>query len=247
MIAPIAAHAELSVGLSVEQFTWAEKSDSGVQLLRERGPRHVANLEWTNTNNPDFSCGYIGKWYLGKVDYVGRMQTGTPFTTTTAYDGSSHEFRLNFHSHIKQHSLDYVAGIGLDTWKRAINNRPRMNPVERFELFYLRAGVSIPSGIEPGLYFSGGLKYPIQITEKVDGPSNGLDSGVTLHPGKEVSYYGEAGYRFYDSSWRVSLYYEGCRLVRSGNVAARVGGRPVLVHQPKSDMDMVGIRAVLFY
>lgn len=247
MIAPTAARAELAVGLSVEQFTWTEKSDSGARLLHERGPRHVVNLEWLNTHNPDFSYGYIGSWYLGRVDYAGRTQAGAPFATTTAYDGSSHELRLNFRSHIKQRSLDYVAGIGLDIWKRAINNQPRPDPTERFELFYLRAGVSVPSRTEPGLYFSGGIKYPIRITERVDGQSNGLDSSITLRPGKDVSYYGEAGYWFHDSPWRVSLYYEGYRLARSGNVTAKVGGRPVLVHQPESGADMLGIRAVLSY
>lgn len=247
MTAPIAAHAELGVGLSVEQFAWTEKSDSGVRLLRERGPRHVANLEWANTSNPDFSYGYIGKWYLGRVDYTGQTQTGAPFTTTTAYDGSSHELRLNFRDTIKQHTLDYVAGIGLDTWKRAIDNQPRPDPSERFELFYLRAGVSFPPRTGPGWHFSGGIKYPFRITEKVNGPSNGLDSNITLHPGKKASYYGEAGYRFHDSPWQVSLYYEGYRLARSGNVAAKVGGRLVQVHQPESGSDMVGIRASLFY
>lgn len=230
------------MGLSVEQFTWTEKSDSGARLLRERGPRHVVNLEWMNTSNLNFFYGYIGKLYLGKVGYVGRMQTGAPFTTTTAYEGSSHEFHLNFRSHIKQHSFDCVAGIGLDAWKRGINNQPRFDPVERYESYYLRAGVSVPSRTERGLYFSGGIKYPIQISEKVDGASNGLDSNITLRPGKEASYYSELGYKFYDTPWRISLYYDGYRFARSSNVVARIGGRAVLIHQPKSDMDIVGIK-----
>lgn len=247
LTAPITAYADLGVGLSVEQFTWTEKSDSGARLLRERGPRHVANLEWMNTSNPNFSYGYIGKLYLGKVSYVGRMQTGAPFTTTTAYEGSSHEFQLNFRSYIKQHSFDYVAGIGLDAWKRVINNQPHLDPVERYESYYLRVGVSVPSRIERGLYFSGGIKYPIQLTERVDGPSNGLDSDITLHPGKEASYYSELGYKFYDTPWRVSLYYDGYRFARSSNVAARIGGRPVLIHQPESDMGIVGIRVSTYF
>lgn len=247
LLASSAVQAEWGAGLAVEQFTWTEKSDTGVRLLRERGPRLVANLEWMNTQRPDLTYGYIGKLYLGKVAYAGQTQAGAPLTTTTAYDGSSHEFQLNFLGNIKQHSLDYVAGIGLDTWKRAINNQPRLDPVERFKIVYLRAGVSVPSRTERGLYFSGGIKYPIQITEKVDSASNGLDSNSTLHPGKEVSYYSEVVYKFHDTSWRVSLYYDGYRFARSSNVAAQVGGRPVLVHQPQSAMDRVGIKVATYF
>lgn len=241
LIAPSVVYAEASVGLSVEQFTWTEKSDTGTQLLQEQGARYAAHLTWMNTQQPDYSYGYLGKAYLGRVNYSGQTQAGAPAFTTTLYGGSSHELQLNIHPQKFQGKLSYVAGLGLDSWQRAIDNTPYLDQIEQYDLLYFRTAVVFQTRTETHWHFNGGMKYPVLVNERVDGVSNALDQNLTLRPKGNLSFYGEVVYKIGDSPWQASLYYDSYRLGRSDGVVTTSGGKPVLVHQPKSDMDIIGM------
>ena len=205
--------------------------------------RSTVNVEWAQDGDYGWLFAYRGKLYFGQVQYdTYTQQTYTPVSTTTHYSGKAHEAQIFHRTAAANYQLDYVGGLGMDTWKRDIGSTGYFQ-IEDFRIMYLRGGFNISQpGHGAGLQV--GLKYPIMTWEDAHLNSLGYSSNPTLQPGKDISLYAQLGYRI-SARWDVVAYYDSWRFKQSPEVTATDSqGASWRIWQPKSSMDAFGLRAM---
>lgn len=242
------AWAELKVSTGVEYFLWEEfDPQDNSKLLDETGPRLALSLELSQpAPEQGVHLAYQGTGYYGQVDYDGSLQNGQPFQTETEYSGMRHEAQARYRKPSGQSVIDFVLGFGFERWRRAIAN-PLLNrdQLEDFDIYYLRLGLNFSQPEQrPGLYWKFGMKYPVNTWENAHLTTIGYLENPKLSPGKEVSFYGEMGYRLQQSAWDIAGYYDSYNF--SVSEAVRVtdasDGSIDSVVQPESEMKILGLK-----
>ncbi len=246
---PTAANAEWSIGAGLEGYRWQEFIAGRSETPLETGVRSTVNAEWTQDGDYGWLYAYRGKLYFGQVHYdTFYQQTYTPVSTTTQYGGVAHEVQIFHRTDAGQYKLDYVSGLGLDTWRRAIENNDYFQ-IEDFLIMYLRGGFNIGQpGHGAGLHGGGGLKYPVTTWEDAHLDSIGYSSNPILQPGKDISFYAQLGYRI-NARWDMVAYYDSWRFKQSPTVTATKisDGKLYNIYQPKSSMDAFGLRVMYLF
>ena len=234
-------NAAINVGAGIEQHSW-EETIAGSPSPKESGQRYSLYINWQQDKDQGMLFGYRGKLYGGKVLYdTYTQQTNIPVSTTTQYTGAAHEGQLLYRNAGQTYKLDYVGGLGLDTWERNIDNRG-YSQIEDFLIIYLRGGIHFaPPAQGSGVYGGGGLKYPIHTWEDAHLFSQGYSSNPILKPGKDISFYAELGYRF-NQRWHLIGYYDSWRFKESEPVITSRAGVAYAVYQPESRMDTLGLK-----
>jgi hypothetical protein len=93
-----------------------------------------------------------------------------------------------------------------------------------------------------GWCFGGGIKYPVWTRENVHFDDIGFDQNPALKPGKSVSVFAQAGYRFQQHCALIGCR-DSFRFSQSNVVALTSIGVPQgLFVQPASDLYVVGLK-----
>lgn len=237
-----AANAAWEIGAGVEGYHWQEYTTSTIRtplMPTESGPRFAMHVNWTGVGDLGLLLAYRGKLYFGKVHYDTYNQlTDIPVSTTTQYSGVAHEGQLLYRSNAGRYKLDYVGGVGWDNWRRAIG----YSQLEDYSILYLRGGVNLDQPRRgKGWHGGGGLKYPFLTWENAHLTNQGYYSNPILTPGNDISFYANLGYRI-NSNFDVAGYYDSWRFKQSDIQATADAGGPWQVWQPKSSMDLLGVR-----
>ena len=233
-----AARAEWAVGFGGEHMKWQETTNPTV---KETGLRLALDLTWIQSRQPGFSAGYNGKLVVGNVDYDGALLfTGTPISGETHYRGIANEAQVFYR--LARNPVDFFGALGWDRWTRDLSVAQR----ETYDVLYARLGVAINSAARAGIIGSLGVKYPLWVRENAHLTDIGFDRNPRLHPGRQLSLYGTAGYRF-NPSWDLVAYYDSYRFrqsdVETVTSAAGTGG----MFQPETRMDLVGVKLQLHF
>lgn len=183
---------------------------------------------------------YRLKVYKGNVDYEGAfLFSGAPVSSRTHYWGMTNEIQGIYRT--ADRGFEFVGGLGWDSWERDLAPQQK----EDYDIYYLRLGVNINSRTKQGFFGGGGAKFPIYTTEDAHLQSIGADQNPRLHPGRDLSLYGELGYRI-NPKWDLIGYYDGFRFRESNRVSvtarALAPGATFTVFQPQSRMDIVGVK-----
>lgn len=237
---PGVANAQLTVSAGLEYLDWEEDVSPPVT---ERGPLFVLGVGYTQERDEGLVFAYRGRLWLGTVDYDGAtLLTNQPISGTTGYTGLTNEAQVRWRKPIQtgDYSLDLVAGLGIDVWRRELSYVQR----EDYLVTYVRAGVAADSAYEGTWMYALGIKYPLWVGEDAHLDSIGFDSNPELNPGGKVSLYTHLGYRFQDN-WALVGYIDGYRFSRSNEetvTEVKNGFGQMTVYQPASDMLLIGIR-----
>ena len=231
------ASAEWSGSAGVEYFNWKE---SITPTVKETGPRVALGLNWTQNKEAGWLAAYRLKVYKGNVDYEGAfLFTGTPVSSRTHYFGYTNEIQGIYRT--ADRSFEFVSGLGWDSWQR--NLSPQQE--EDYDIYYVRLGININTRTKQGFFGGGGAKFPIYTTEDAHLQSIGADQNPRLHPGRDLSLYGELGYRI-NPKWDLIGYYDSFRFRQSNVVTVSANaiapGASFIVFQPQSRMDIVGLK-----
>ncbi len=236
---PATANAEWSIGAGLEYYRWQEFIVGRSETPLETGVRNTVNVEWTQDGDYGWLFAYRGKFYFGQVNYdTFYQQTYTPVSTTTNYIGVANEAQIFHRTAANNYQLDYVGGLGLDTWRRAIG----YSQIEDFRIIYLRGGFNIGQP-RHGAGLQVGLKYPIMTWEDAHLDDMGFSSNPILQPGKDISLYAQLGYRI-SARWDVVAYYDSWRFKQSPKVTVTDNQGSWYIWQPKSSMDAYGLRVM---
>ena len=244
---------QASVQLSTQSFTWREFRNTGQQLLEEKGPRFFVGAAFDNFRRPGPGMLYNvnAKIYLGNVDYDGQTQSGIPAVTDVSYFGVNIEAQGGYRFG-RRIGVDVIGGLGIDDWKRSIadGSTPSGTRVYGYDEYYLvlygKAGVGFFHLLNNWRYaIQGGVKLPLFADEYVN-----LGNGVNLEPGLRASAFANIQFDFgsaRNNRFGVALYYDSYRFSESDPELLIDGGSAFLVVQPRSDMDVFGVRVNYFF
>lgn len=224
------AYAEFSAAIGGEHFQWKE---SGSPSVSESGMRLALDASWFSSRDPGWSAGLNVKWYDGSVDYDGaNLFTGAPLSGTTDYRGIAPEARIYYRT--GTNPLAFMGAVGVDHWERKLTSLQK----ETYNVVYVKFGAEYNAASRVGIMTSGGVKYPVSTHEDAHLPDIGFSENPALRPGKSPSLYATLGYRF-TPRWDVIAYYDSFRF-KASHVENAGGG--FFVFQPKSDMDVIGVK-----
>jgi len=228
-----AVWAEWSAGVGFESFRWKESTTPPVE---ESGLRWTLDLTWQQSREPGLSAGYNLKLYTGNVDYTGAfVGTNIPVSGETHYRGMVNEIQALYR--MPQNMVDIVLAAGWDRFDRELNSSQE----ESWDVAYARFGANINALTRQGVFGSIGVKYPVWTRENAHLTAAGFDQNPRLRPGKDFSFYATLGYRV-NAAWDVLAYYDSYRFKESNHVAVTRGGALFDVFQPKSEMDVFGMK-----
>jgi hypothetical protein len=244
---------QVSIQLGLQNFRWREFRDTGERLLQEKGARFTvgAALDNFRRESPGVLYNVNGNFYLGNVNYDGQTQSGNAATTDVEYYGATIE-ALGGYRFGRRIGLDVFGGLGLDSWLRSINDgRTTSGTVaygydEFYTILHGKAGLGFFQQLDGWRYtLQGGVKLPLSTSEHVD-----LGSGVDLQPGPKSSAF--ANFQFDFGSGRhnrygFALYYDSYRFSQSDPEVLIDGGSTYLVVQPRSHMDVYGVRLSYYF
>jgi hypothetical protein len=245
----IAQADESDLYASVASFTWKEFDDSGSQVVRESGPLFGVGYIYRSVSPDNITFQPAVEIFGGGVDYDGTAQilsnqTITAAKSTTDYFGIHLKAEAGSIMHLSEDSLlEPFLGLGFSAWSRKINNARLADGTtasgyeEKWKTLHLRLGLrGQVEGTNKSRFFAeAGLKLPVYTENSVN---------VTLHPGNEMSYFGEAGYRA--GSFNIRVFYDGMRFSRSDDVQSTVyfngSYHTVAYYQPRSTADLYGLK-----
>lgn len=229
------ARAQWSVDAAVERFDWREHT-SPIQV-RETGPRFAGGVGFSQPRESGPLLAYRGRVYFGNVDYDGSflLDAAQPAQGVSTYLGTAQAAELRYRWPA---TLDAVAGLEYETWRRRLSASQR----EEYRILSLRLGAErLPADASPW-YASGGIRFLLGTGEIATTPIGNAVYRLSFSPGRGTSPFVSLGRRV---ASRVMLvgYWDSIRLGRSNQIA--IGGSGNLVaYQPKSDMNLVGLRVV---
>ncbi len=230
---------------AVESFAWKEFADSGERVVKESGPLFGIGLAYSHEFEDRITVSPKGEFFFGSVDYDGQTQTGVPVTSSVGYFGFTFDGDISMKFKVTQRFfLEPFGGAGLRLWIRDIKNGTTSTGAvasgytERWITLYGRLGArgGIDVSKQTTMFFEAGVKLPFFNENTAYLSDAGLGSDVTLHPGRQASFFAEAGTKV--SRVRASLFYDSLRFSKSAGV---VSGAFVF-WQPQSTMDVYGVK-----
>jgi hypothetical protein len=231
---PAARDNQFYVYISTEEYVWKEFLDDGSQALKENGMLFGIGFAFYHEFRNHLTIKPSIEIFGGSTDYDGHTQSGIPATTTVGYSGlklgvdGGYRFRPS-----ESVFLEPFGGIGIRFWTRDIKDgttstgSPTSGYKEDWTTVMARLGLRMDVSM---FFFEAAVRYPIY-------NENTVETDLTLYPGKQPSYFGEAGVKA--GKFKGSVYYETLSFSRSDSVYA---GSGIYAYQPKSTATMVGIR-----
>ena len=211
---------EITPSVDWRYFNWKEFSPTGVEQLTESGSLLVFGLDPKVALGPKkrFFVEASTNLYLGKVDYDGALQNGTPYQSKTGYFGlelaptAGYVFSLG-----PRFRLTPTAGLGFEFWNRDVGDGDIRGYVEKYAVYTIRTGLrgSYRLNRDVGFHSKMELKVPAAISESValGQRGQGPHVDVSLSPGSSPAVFIEGGSTIYGVD--VALYFETWTLTKS--------------------------------
>lgn len=220
----------------VEYFTWREFEDTGAQILREAGPRGGIGFTYHAELQNGLSLRPRVELYGGHVDYVGQTMAGTPVKSNTNYFAFKFEADAGGKIGRNELLLEPFGGFGFRIWDRDIEDTATASGyLEEWFIVYLRAGLRMDALLskESKMFFVAGTKFPVYNQNTAYLSDIGYSDDATLHPGKKISFFAEAGFKA--GGFKLSAFYDSMRFSQSAPGFAGF-------FQPRSESDVYGLR-----
>jgi hypothetical protein len=262
--ASLAAAEEFYLYGVVESFTWRE-FDAGERAVMESGPLFGLGFAYSHEFEDHITITPEGEIYFGNVDYDGHacsidpitlIQTCQPSTSTVDYVGLKLDGDIGYRFRLKHNSfIEPFGGLELWAWRRDIKNGTAADGsatagyIEDWATLNFRLGVrgGIDLSKSSKMFADAGVKLPLYNVNTAYVSDIGLGPDVTIHPGKQASFFAETGIIL--NRVKASVFYDSLRFSESSPVSNgySINGFPVYFHQPQSTIDLYGIKlGVLF-
>jgi len=235
-----------------ENFEWTEYFQ-GQELLEESGPIFGlgGDLEFKIAGGVWIEGG--GEIFAGDVDYDGHIMTSDnkliPYDSTTSYEGIKIEGDLAY-QHTLPHSsyIKPYAGAGIRAWRRTLDTElsdryiGRYGYEEDWATLYGILGIKVAMSLSADRFLFAAIEghFPFENEMSVDLSNQNGPSDIDLDPGKENTWYAEAG--FDASPFTVSVFYETLEFSQS----PPADDHP-RIFQPRSEAEVVGLKLGFFF
>lgn len=245
---PTAVAGEANVYLAVDGFTWKE-FDNGDRAVKESGTLFGVGLTYLEEFENHMTLKPTAEIFGGTVDYDGQacdlFGTCQPATSKVDYFGIKLEGDVGRRFRSARSSfIEPFGGLGLRAWTRDINNGTAAGGsvtsgyTEDWITLHARLGVrgGVDFSSQKQVFAEVGVKLPLYNENTAYISDIGYGPDVTLHPGKQASFFAETGIKL--SSVKASVFYDGLRFSQSSTVSNGV----IAAYQPKSTMDIYGVK-----
>jgi hypothetical protein len=251
--ASFAAAEEFYLYGMVENFTWRE-FDAGERAVKESGPLYGIGFAYSHEFENHITMTPQGEIFLGNVDYVGHacsidpitlIQTCQPSTATVGYVGLKFDGDIGYRFRLKHRSfIEPFGGLELWAWRRDIKNGTAADGsatsgyIEDWSTLNFRLGVrgGIDLSKSSKMFAEAGVKLPLYNVNTAYVSEIGLGPDVTIHPGKQASFFAETGIIL--SRFKASVFYDSLKFSQSPPVSNGV----LVFFQPQSTMDLYGVK-----
>lgn len=219
------------------QAEW--EGGTGSSLPRENSSRYALHQHGGENGDSELLYTYSAKLYNERAPYD--TQPGYfPVSTQTGYNGMSHEGQLISRRHLGNYRLDYVGGLGWDSWQRSIN----MNQTADYSVWFLRTAFSLEQPMQgAGFHGEGGLKLPFRTGQDAPLMSTGYSSNLQPSLENGVNLYAEVAYRS-GKYWDIVGYYDSWHFKQADSVYTPAGSNIYSIVQPQSGMNTFGLKAM---
>lgn len=232
MLAAREAGAQLTIGLGVDYFRWAE--ETAPVSVQESGPLLAANLSLVAPREGAIRFGYHGEGGIGVADYRGSFLAAPRVAAhaTTVFGAMTHEAQVRLGS---RWGVEGVGALGATWWHRQLSASEQ----EDYQTIALSASVERVRA--RGWGGGAGLRFPLSVREDAHFEQLGYDSDPTLKPGGTVGYFGRLRYGF-AAHFACAASFDHFRLEPSKPVALTVRGNPTAVAaQPETSLWRLGL------
>lgn len=241
--APAPADVKVRMSAIVQYFEWEEDVGGGLGL-KEKGPLYGLGASLDIPLTPDWRLDLNGYVYAGTVDYDGFLQNifggTTPYESETSYQGFKTDADFVFTGDDGLAGVSMFAGLGMQYWLRELDDGGEFGYDEYWYTLDTRVGLKFQfAGAYPDVTYRGliGLLLPIYNYEVIKGADIAGDDEVDLEPKPKVGYVAEFGADV--RNWHLVAFYEAQHFGKSDLDDSGT------VYQPKSDKQVIGVRAGL--
>jgi hypothetical protein len=237
-----------AVYAAVESFTWKE-FDNNERILKESGTLYGVGFMYHKEFENQVTVRPVVELFGGKVGYDGQAcyLSGPcqPASTKTGYFGVKLQGDLGRRFRpVESFSLEPFAGLGLRAWTRDIYNGTAADGSatsgyrEQWATLYARFGLSagVDLSSRTRLFIEAGVKLPFYNENTARVSNIGWGPDVTLHPGKQASFFAETGITL--KRFLGSVFYDGLRFSQS----SKVNNGFTAPYQPRSTADIYGVK-----
>lgn len=225
----------------LEQFNWKEYL-LGQEIVCDSGPMYGIGADVSIAPPGMLMIEGNGEFYFGNLDYDGFIQHAyemEPFRSKTQYLGIKGSADIAVMLDITDHFyLKPYLGIGANAWQRRLDNtggRVYGYDESWLTLFpFAGLGAGVPVGRKVEVFGKAELRLSVYNIEKVDMSNLGGPSGIYLSPGRQPSFYAEAGVNIAFVS--LALFYETLRFGESDIDSSSD------IFQPESKADTYGVK-----
>jgi hypothetical protein len=240
------AGAEYDAYFKWQHFSWNEFED-GSEAVKERGPLLGGGASATWDIN-SFILGLYGEGFGGRVKYDGKTTGVGPslsIRTDTDYLGFEGGGKIGWRFQAgERSSIEPFIGPSVRFWNRIIQGKSKdgisvADTEEDWFIIYAPVGIEIRHSYNDELHVfaKGGVNIPLYNENRADLRET-FGVTVTVKPGKEVSFFAEAGLRW--KIFRATVFYDSMKFSESDPVTKSISAGTLRVIQPKSESDMAG-------
>jgi len=248
LLLPAAFADESTAYLAVDNFTWKE-FDNSERVVKESGILYGVGFIYQKEFESHVTIRPVVELFGGKVNYDGHscdlFGFCQPAASKVGYFGIKFEGELGrIFRPDESLSIEPFGGFGLRAWRRVIHNGTaedgsatagyREEWATLYALFGLRGGMDLTGKTQ--LFAEAGVKLPLYNENKAYVSDIGLGPDVTLHPGKQASFFAETGIKL--DRFTASVFYDGLRFSKSSTVSNGF----IAAYQPRSTADIYGVK-----
>lgn len=237
-------------GIDVFDHDYSEYDQSGNELVNERGRLSNYFVGASYVVNNRLEVAVETSRLTGDVDYRGSTQSGTALTTDTDYDIDRLSLALAYTFHINQWSIAPKVAYAEYQWQRGILPTAISLPLE-IEYSWQRRSLSIDI-VKPTGWGAIGFTWETfknhDIKAELDLRRFNLGKPELALADDKGNRYTVTNYLHF-SNWVFSqaLYFENQGFAASDFVSISGGGRTLLVQEPDSETDHLGITLSVSY
>jgi len=233
--------------LALEDYQWQEFVH-GSRLLEESGFLYGLGFVYSTELDDHLTLRPAAEIFGGTVDYEGQTVTRLAASTDTNYFGVKVECDLGRRYRSGRNLvIEPFGGLGLRAWTRDLEDTtlsdgtPASGYPEDWVSLYGRLGLrgSGELSAQKRFFAQAGVKAPLyNRMTAYQSEIGGQD--LTFHPGKQPSFFAEAGVR--TERFTGSIFYEGIRFEQSESIITIEGLEEFENFQPESRADLYGVK-----
>ncbi len=212
------AWAEVEAGVGIEYMSWREYDENRDKEQKNNGARMTFNLNLTQEQAPQGwpLLAYRGRFYASQPEYQPVIPNGEAQARDSTFYGMAHEAQALIRYEFMEGNMDYILGVGWETWERTISNFAINGGdyKDEYDIYYMRLGFDYDHK-KPGFHGGASVRFDVDATEDAHLKQAGYQNNPEIKLNTTLNFNAELGYRLTNTAWDLVGYYDAYSFPRS--------------------------------